>query len=293
MGTVRSTLKAMVPLPLWTAARLPLTYGRRLTVWRSVLAAMHGETDQDRQVLCRSARAALLTSLRRPNEWQDPVLVEDATLAVDGVGRFALRAASDDLYHVLPAREPEVLAAIRNALEPGAHFIDAGANIGFYTVAGAHAVGPSGQVFAVEMMPDTLERLRLTVAMNQVAGRVTILPHALAERGGEEVVATVQPGKFGQASIARDPHAGEAQLSLLASRLDDLIPGDRPIRLIKLDLEGAELGALKGATRILERTDAVIFEQLGDDRGVADFLRGHDFALRQLDHNNWIAERLR
>jgi FkbM family methyltransferase len=293
LGTVRTTLKAMVPRPLRNAARLPLTYGRRLAVWRSVLATMHGEADQDRQVLVRSARAALLTSLRGPNEWQDPVLVDDATLAVDGVGRFALRAASDDLYHVLPAREPEVLAAIRDTLEPGTLFIDAGANIGFYTVVGAKAVGPGGGVFAVEMMPDTLDRLRQTVAMNQVGDRVTILPHALAERSGDTVVATVAPGKFGQASIARGPQAGERRHSLLTRRLDDLIPGEQLIRLIKLDLEGAELGALKGATRILEKTGAIIFEQLGRDREVADFLRGRGFALRRLDHNNWIAERPR
>jgi FkbM family methyltransferase len=281
----------MVPRPLWNAARLPLTYARRLAVWRSVLAAMHGETDQDRQVLVRSARAALLTSLRRPNEWQDPMLVEDATVAVDGVGRFALRAVSDDLYHVLPAREPEVLAAIRDTLEAGSLFIDAGANIGFYTVVGAKAVGRSGRVFAVEMMPVTLERLCLSIAMNGVADRVTVLPHALAERSGEEVVATVEPGKFGQASIARNRHAGQRQLTLHTSRLDDLIPGDQPIRLIKLDLEGAELGALTGAAQVLERTNAVIFEQLGYGRAVGEILQAKGFALRRLDHNNWIAER--
>jgi FkbM family methyltransferase len=254
---------------------------------------MRGETDRDRRVLRSSARAAILTSLQRPNEWRDPVLLEEATLAVDGVGHFALRAASDDLYHVLPSREPEVLAAIREALEEGCLFIDAGANIGFYTVVGAKAVGRSGHVFAVEMMPDTLDRLRLTIAMNDVAERVTIFPHALGERSGEAVLATVQPGKFGQASIARDPHAGELQITLHSRTLDDLIEGEQPIRLIKLDLEGAELGALKGAVRTLDRIGAIIFEQLGGDRRVAEFLHGRGFALRRLDTNNWIAERPR
>jgi FkbM family methyltransferase len=293
LGRIRALLKTVAPPALRRAARWPLTYARRLAVWRSVLATIRGETDRDREVLLRSARAGLVTSLRQPNEWQDPVLVADATLIVDRVGRFALRAASDDLYHVLPAREPAVLAAIRDRLEDGSLFIDAGANIGFYTVVGAKAVGPAGRVFAVEMMPDTLDRLRETVEMNRVADRVTILPHALARRSGEEVVATVESGKFGQASIARDPHAGERQLTVRTKTLDDLIPGDQPVRLIKLDLEGAELGALQGATRILQRTEAIIFEQLGADRTVAEFLERQGFAMRRLDHNNWIGERPR
>lgn len=291
MGKLLRIVKGMVPRPLRNAARLPLTYVRRLAVWRSVLSFMRGVTERDQRILIRSARAGILTSLKQLNEWQDPLLLEDATVAVAGVGRFALRAASDDLFHVLPAREPEVLAAIHNWLEEGCIFIDAGANIGFYSVVGARLVGPSGQVFAIEMMPDTLERLRLTIAMNGIAERVTILPHALGERSGEEVLATVQSGKFGQASIARNPNVGERQFLLRSSRLDDLIESAQPSRLIKLDLEGAEMSALKGAVRLLERTSAVIFEQLRDGHGVTDFLRERGFELRRLDDNNWIGER--
>lgn len=291
MGRLRSIAKGIVPRPVRSATRLLLTYTRRLTVWRSVRASMRGESERDQTILVRSARTALLTSALRPNEWQDPVLLEDATVVVDGIGRFALRARSDDLYHVLPSREPEVLAAIRGSLEEESLFIDAGANIGFYTVVGAHAVGASGRVMAVEMMPDTLNRLNLTIQMNHVADRVTVLPHPLGERSGEMVVATVEGGKFGQASIARQGGAGERRLSLCTRTLDDLIDGDRPIRLIKLDLEGAELGALKGAARILDRTAAIIFEQLGDDREVADLLRSRGFALCRLDPHNWLAER--
>lgn len=254
---------------------------------------MRGETREYERILLRSAWAALLTSLRQPNTWQDPQIISDAILKVRGIGRFALRASSDDLYHVLPSRESAVLTAIRNTLREGSLFIDAGANIGFYTLVGARAVGASGKVYAVEMMPDTIERLRQTIRINNIADRVTVLPYAIGETSGELVVASVAAGKFGQASIARTPAQGNRTFNLRSKALDELVPADKPIHLIKLDLEGGELQALKGARRTLDRTQTVIFEQLGSDCEVADFLNGLGFSIRRLDPNNLIGERYR
>lgn len=291
MGTIRGLLKAILPAPVRTVLRLPVTYLGRLVVWQSVLFHMRGETERDRQILARSARAGPLRSLRHLNVWQDPVLIDSANIAVADVGRFALRPFCDDLYHVLPTREPEVLAAIRETLREGDTFIDAGANIGFYSVIGANQVGPTGRVMAVEMMPDTVERLRMTLEMNGVSDRVSVLPFALSEHSGGEVIASVTAGKFGQASIVNEASPDARRTPVYAQALDDLSGPETVIRLIKLDLEGGELGALKGARKTLERTNAVIFEQLGRDGDVGRFLEASGFTLRTLDPNNWIAER--
>jgi len=288
---MRGFLKAILPSAVRTILRLPKTYLGRLAVWRSVLFHMRGETKRDRRVLFRSARAGSLASLRHPNEWQDPVLIESANITVADVGRFAVRPFCDDLYHVLPTREPEVLAAICEILREGDIFIDAGANIGFYSVVGANQVGRTGRVLAVEMMPDTVERLRITLDMNGVADRVSVLPFALSERSGQEVVASVTSGKFGQASIISEPGQSARRIPVYSRALDDLSESETDIRLIKLDLEGGELGALKGARKTLERTTAVIFEQLGRGGDIGSFFEASGFTVRMLDPNNWIAER--
>ncbi|MCA9492211.1 MAG: class I SAM-dependent methyltransferase, partial [Myxococcales bacterium] len=56
------------------------------------------------------------------------------------------------------ARQPEIMAAM--ALSPGAAVADIGAGTGLYTAAFAEAVGPEGQVYAVDISPVFLERLR-------------------------------------------------------------------------------------------------------------------------------------
>lgn len=232
------------------------------------------------------------SSLRDLDEWRDPVLLNDAQVRVRSVGRFALRAHSDDLYHVLPAREEAVLAAIREGLKPGDTFVDAGANIGFYTVVASKLVGPAGKVVAIEMMPDTATRLREHIAINGLTN-VEVIEYALSDRSGQTIAATVPDGKYGQASIAAsDRSDGVRRLDVETRTLDKLfadIPGR--VALMKMDLEGAEAAALRGAGQLINRIDAIIFEQLEEDLSCADLLRGHAFQLSQLDGRNYLASR--
>lgn len=289
MDDLRALLKRVLPAPVRTAIRLPLTYARRLSTWRAILATMRGETIDDQRILRRSARAALLNSLRQAGEWQDPQLLGDASVAVAGIGRFTLRAESDDLYHVLPAREPAVLAAIRTTLKVGDLFIDAGANIGVFTVLAGNIVGAGGRVVAIEMIPATAKLLRHHIALNAL-GNVSVIERALSDRAGEQITASIPDGRFGQASIVGNPRGTSVtvETTTLDAALDDFAG---PIALIKLDLEGAEAKACAGAIATLHRTRAVIFEELGNDRKVVELLNGLGFVIRNLDQHNFIAEK--
>ena len=55
--------------------------------------------------------------------------------------------------------EPEETAIVRRLLRPGATFVDAGANIGYFTAVASRAVGVSGRVLAIEPMPQLFARL--------------------------------------------------------------------------------------------------------------------------------------
>ena len=264
----------------------------RLLAWRSVRKLISGITPRDQEIIDRSARLGLRRSMGRLDEWMDPELTDDAMVLVEGVGRFEVRARTDDLYHVLPTREPAILDAVRR-LKPGEQFVDAGANIGFYTIAAATSVGPNGKVVAIEMIPGTAEILERHLILNG-SGNVKLVVAALSDHAGSAVEAIVPVGKFGQASIAR--HASKSgdnvRISVVTATLDALLadePG--PIALIKLDLEGAELDALKGAAKTLERSQAVIFEALGNSDEVPALLGSAGFRLERLDGNNWLATR--
>ena len=288
----RSRLKPYVPRRLWVGARRTASYMKRLLTWVAVLREVRGRSPADRAILNRSARQAVRNAMRDLDRWQDPILAADARVTVDGVGDFDLRALSDDLHHVLPSREPRIVESMRRALRPGTTFVDAGSNVGFYAILASRLVGPSGRVIAIEMMPDTAERLRLHCRLNHAAN-VEVVELALSDRKDGEVVATVTEGKFGQASIARPGKPGLVRkVSVRCGTLDDImadVPG--PIALLKMDLEGAELNACRGAHNVLQRTETIIYEQADAATDGDDLLKGAGFQLAQLDGRNRVARK--
>lgn len=296
MSSVRSTFKRFLPVPLRKFLRACLHYVQRNLRWLVVLWQVRGATARDQMVLLLSACMAPVMSLRELHRWQDPVLLSDATVDVSGIGRFSLRAHTDDLWHVLPWREQSIADAMRSMLSPGDVFIDAGANIGIYTVLASRLVGSAGLVICIEMMPDTADRLELHIRMNGLQN-VKVFRRALSDVSGQMVRASVQEGKYGQATIAADSERfglGRA-IDVETITLDDVTRDIDRIRLMKIDVEGAELTALRGAAQLLQKLQALIYESWGWKRGVEEpvdqLLREAGYLIHQLDGNNWIATR--
>jgi tRNA/tmRNA/rRNA uracil-C5-methylase (TrmA/RlmC/RlmD family) len=137
----------------------------------------------DRRIIRGAVKRSPLSAFSRLDEWRNPELLKDAEVLVPGFERFMVRAKSDDLFHLLPASEPEVVSVLRHYLREGSVFLDAGANIGFFTVLASKLVGQSGTVLAVEMMPDTAAILRKHVALNRCEN-VKIIEAAHPRRKG-------------------------------------------------------------------------------------------------------------
>jgi FkbM family methyltransferase len=138
------------------------------------------------------------------------------------------------------------------------------------------------------MMPDTAATLRANVAASG-AGNVTVIERALTDEDGRKLEANADPGKLGQASIALAA-GGERSLRVKVetARLDTLLPEGR-IALMKMDLEGAEYGALLGAKGLLGRLDALIYESNGEDPRIEQLLKNRGFTVRRLAGHDFIA----
>jgi len=80
--------------------------------------------------------------------------------------------------------ELDTARIIRKLLRPGDTFVDGGANIGYFSLIAAKAVGPAGRVHAFEPQPDNRRRLEEHVAMNSLSKVVTIHPVALSDARG-------------------------------------------------------------------------------------------------------------
>lgn len=149
-------------------------------------------------------------------------------------------------------------AYIRSQLKPGDSFVDGGANVGIFTLTAAATVGPTGRVVACEPSAATMAALRANVALNGF-GWVDLHQVGLAERRGRveffSFGATPELSSFAPADVA---HATRHEVE--TATLDDLARGLPRLALVKLDIEGAEVRALRGARDVLEniRPDLVV-----------------------------------
>lgn len=136
-------------------------------------------------------------------------------------------------------REQTFVRLLAEAIPSGAVVVEGGAHLGFVTVHEARAVGPNGRVFVFEPNSDVLGVLRGNLLVNGVEERVEIVPKALSDSTGS--------ARFfvrADESSLYEPISGADSIDIDVVRADELIEG--PVDVVKLDIEGAELAALRG-----------------------------------------------
>jgi FkbM family methyltransferase len=149
---------------------------------------------------------------------------------------------------------------LRGLIRPGDVVYDIGANVGFYTLLQSVLVRDSGHVVGFEPLPRNLSYLYRHVEMNRRTN-CTVLPLAVGE----------QPDRA-RFRLGAHPSVGSlaptGEIDVDVTSLDDQvyrrgIPGPA---LIKMDIEGGELAALRGGRRLLaERRPVVVLATHGAD----------------------------
>lgn len=236
-----------------------------------------------------------VTALRRLGDWQYPVLLFDTDVRLASGSRFRCRARSDELFLVTPGTQRGVQDVLESHLASGNTFVDAGANIGFFTVLGARLTGEAGSVTAIEMIPATAKRLREHIALNGLRN-VRIVQTALSDRAGRKVLAAVPVGRSGQASIAAKSGETErpsATVEVVTATLDEIAADLPSVDLLKIDVEGHEAEVLAGGRATLSKTRAVVFEAIDDEASLQAerILIDSGFVIHRIDTCNRLAER--
>lgn len=149
----------------------------------------------------------------------------------------------------LNARDMVMLDVVRRILRPGDVYVDVGANLGVLVLAAARRVAPDGRVFAFEPGPEVFERLKENLELNDVRN-VTLVPKACSHERSTVTLYSFSGKSHDTASMgARPDYAVENAVSVETVALDDVV--DRRPDLVKVDVEGAEWLALRGAERTL------------------------------------------
>jgi FkbM family methyltransferase len=176
----------------------------------------------------------------------------------------------------------EVLARL---ITSGATVVDAGANVGYMTLLAGVAAGQSGRVLAWEPHPElcsVLQRNVAALALRGGAAEITIRGAALgAESGPAELVVPAHIDLNDGVSYIGVASGSARSIPVVVETIDEVI-GPSHVAVMKLDVEGAELGILSGARRALDerRITHVIFEDhVGPESAVGRLLVAHGYRI--------------
>ena len=171
----------------------------------------------------------------------------------------ALRQAANKVYQrAFPIYRPLYAAyktyadraerkLLRKILFQGAVVADVGANIGIYSQFLSRCVGPGGSVHSFEPSPDNFRRLS---AVTRDLRNMRLTQAVVGERSGECKLYVSDKLNVDHRAYKADGDSRRA-IPIQMVALDDYFKPGQRVDLIKMDIQGYELHALRGATRVL------------------------------------------
>jgi FkbM family methyltransferase len=155
-----------------------------------------------------------------------------------------------------------VVRLSRSLIRPGATVIDVGANIGLWVMGAAARAGDSGNVHAIEPVPENYTRLCSNLKLNRLE-HVQCKQAALSNRRGRVTMFKPRYNNSGHPSLGARQDV-DIPVEVPTLTLDDYCAehGIRHVDLIKVDVEGAELYVLQGGSSLLRTPEApaILFE---------------------------------
>jgi len=185
--------------------------------------------------------------------------VDGLRVWVDPASNVGSRLLAEGCY------EAPLSECVTRLLQPGDTFCDVGANEGWFSILASKSVGPAGRVIAIEpqarLWPVILENTSLNRAAN-----VTLQPFATAAQEGEADIRLYPSVNTGASSLGGAKRRCETMQRVSVLTLARLIEGAGLARidLMKIDVEGFELEALRGAGDHLGTTIRRIVVEIHD-----------------------------
>ncbi len=191
-----------------------------------------------------------------------------------------------DVRYMDGGHEPWIQELLASELQAGDCYFDVGAHTGFFAMIAARVVGPTGCVVAFEADPENAALLKANVERNDLQ-QVKIVQAAVWSRAGE-VTFERGPAESNrmQGHISESSSARGAGIVVPAVSLDEMVfeRGMAGPKLVKIDIEGAEWGALQGARRLLDEKKPRVLCEVHDPSEVGkiqNYLRELGYAAEE------------
>ncbi|MBW8049692.1 MAG: FkbM family methyltransferase [Cytophagales bacterium] len=153
------------------------------------------------------------------------------------------------------SHEPFTTEFVKTQINKNDIVIDLGANIGYYTLIFARCVGEGGVVFAFEPDPDNFQLLVKNVKVNGYHN-VILINKAVSNYTGK-IKLYLSEDNYGDHRIYK-PLERRKSIEIESIRLDDYFKDKNiEINFIKMDIQGAEYGAIQGMSSILKKYEKI------------------------------------
>ena len=191
--------------------------------------------------------------------------------------------------------EEVLLSEIRQTLKSGSVFIDGGANIGFFSLIAAKITGPAGFVIAFEPAPKTYSYLKKNIKINNISN---VISSNKGLSSSEKYLSFLLSPNPEENSIidhnSKDLKSGSKIINIHTINIDKFCEKNniQKVDLIKLDIEGQELEAIKGGREILlkNKNIKVIFElNIAYQNNGIEFAKKIFTELKRLNFTNFQA----
>lgn len=206
-------------------------------------------------------------------QWRNPLFKWVFTLAASkfrnqdgviqqGIGKgLRFNTGNSNAGYLLGTTEPAMQTAIKELLQPGMTFYDIGANVGFFSVIAAQL--SKGVVVCFEPLAENVEHIKHNAALNHLSN-IVIQSEALGCEDGDAIFNVSAVNSWGKLATVGSPAQKVQEITVPLGRLDTIIresnlpqPG-----LIKIDVEGAEVDVLVGATETLMSSRPILLIEL-------------------------------
>lgn len=158
-----------------------------------------------------------------------------------------------------------ITSAVARLTKPGTVAIDIGANLGYYTLLLAEAVGKSGSVIAFEPNPRLANMMRTSVGINDFGSRVSVREEAVGNVAGGQLTLAIPRANPQNALIMqseaqkqgfKNVHGDYAQFVQVKSiTLDSLNLTN--VGMVKIDAEGAEYDIWRGMQTTIDNNPGI------------------------------------
>jgi len=202
------------------------------------------------------------------------------------------RKGTDDFYMFYIPRERELLLHL--VMHKGEIFVDVGANVGYYSLKIAKEYSSEGvTIIAIEAHPGNYNALSKNIELNNFRCITAINKAVSDHKGIVTLYERVDPrnrirsefyslsNSFIHESNFVRPEGGSLEIE--CDTLDNIL-GEHRVDVMKIDIEGAEVSALEGASSILKRLRKIIVEVHGSNFDkVMQILNTHDFKCEPIE----------